>query len=199
MLRPANLGFTVDELKRRYLWSKDDDLQYWSGAIPTARTFEEFQQILPERDWPRDGKRRSYAILDQSGELIGMVSCYSIEWTSRTGELGVYIGEPNLWSRGLGTDAILTLLRHLFLDLGFRRVYLNTYASNTRALRSYSKVGFERTGTRRRFRPSVGYYREIRMLIDREGYLARHPLDGRETPGAAGIAKSAAPSPASSH
>jgi ribosomal-protein-alanine N-acetyltransferase len=174
ILRPANRGFTLEEQKRRFDWSRDEDLQYWSGSIPTARTFFEFQRTLSEKDWPSDGRRRSFAILAYDGELIGMVSCYAIDWMQLSGELGVYIGERRLWSRGLGTDAILTLLRHLFCDLGLKSVFLNTYETNVRALRSYEKVGFRSMGARRRFRPRVGYYREVRMAIDSESFVARH-------------------------
>jgi RimJ/RimL family protein N-acetyltransferase len=172
VLRPATLGFTIAELHKRFAWSKDTELQYWSGNIPSAKTFVEFTMLLPERDWPSDGRRRSFAILDFEGELVGMVSCYALDWTGRTGELGVYIGDRPRWGQGLGTDAIATMLRHLFEDLGLSSIHLNTYATNLRALGSYAKVGFKKTAVRRRFRPSVGYYREIRMELGREHFAA---------------------------
>ena len=170
VLRPANRGFTLSEQLRRFEWSHDAELQYWSGSIPSAKTFREFQRVLPERDWPSDGRRRSHGILDHDGTLVGMVSCYALDWSQKTAELGVYIGDRNRWGQGLGTDAVATLLRHLFDDLDFRSIHLNTYASNTRALRSYAKVGFKKTEARRRFRPSIGYYREVRMELDRKRY-----------------------------
>jgi RimJ/RimL family protein N-acetyltransferase len=169
-LRPANLGFSLQELLKRFEWSRDSELQYWSGSIPSAKTFQEFQRLLPERDWPPDGRRRSYAILDRSCELVGMVSCYALDWGSGTGELGVYIGDRNRWGEGLGTDAIRTLLQHFFQELGFRSIHLNTYATNLRALRSYAKLGFHKTAARRRFRPSVGYYREVRMELTKDEF-----------------------------
>lgn len=172
ILRPANLGFSPAELRLRYSWSKDEELQYWSGSIPSGRTFDEFERMLPDRDWPADGRRRSFAILDRRLRLIGMVSCYAVDWHRRTGELGVYLGDRECWGQGAGTDAVSTLLRHLFADLHFECVSLNTYATNNRALRSYAKVGFQRVSTRRRFRPSVGYYREVRMELDRPMYLS---------------------------
>lgn len=176
VLRPANREFTLAELEKRFSWSQDEELQYWSGSIPSARTFAEFQRLLPERDWPADGGRRSYAILDHAGCLVGMVSCYGLNWTARTGELGVYIGDRDRWGKGLGSDAVATLLAHLFDDVGLERVQLNTYATNHRALRSYAKVGFEKTAARRRFRPSVGYYREVRMEIDRTRFQGQRPV-----------------------
>ncbi len=174
ILRPANRGFSLEEQRRRFRWSKDDDLQYWSGNIPSARTFAEFQRTLPDRDWPSNGRRRSYGILTLSGELIGMVSCYAIDWKDRSAELGVYIGERQLWDQGLGTDAIQTLLTHFFTDVGIERIVLHTYESNVRAIRSYEKVGFRSLGSRRRFRPGTGYYQEVKMVLESDSF----PLDG---------------------
>src|SRR5947209_13373481 len=45
-LRPASWGFSEDELQRRYRWSLDDDLQYWSGTIPGGRTFNQFKDSV---------------------------------------------------------------------------------------------------------------------------------------------------------
>lgn len=174
-LRPGKAGFTETELLRRFGWSKDAILQYWSGSIPTAKTFPEFRRVISERDWPRDGSRRSYAILAEHHGLVGMVSCYGIDWKNRSGELGVYIGDSRLWGQGLGTDAVRTLIDHVFDDLGLRRICLNTFASNDRALRSYHRVGFRRVSTRRRFRPVIGYYKEVRMELDRDD--RKHPSE----------------------
>lgn len=164
-LRPALAGFSTEELMRRFAWSKDANLQYWSGSIPSAKTFTEFCRVIGERDWPRDGSRQSFAIVDPVHGLVGMVSCYAIDWRNHTGELGVYIGESRLWGHGIGTDAVRALVHHAFGNLHLQCISLNTFANNHRALRSYSRVGFRRVATRRRFRPVIGYYKEVRMEI----------------------------------
>ncbi|HZT95930.1 MAG TPA: hypothetical protein VFB34_03740, partial [Chloroflexota bacterium] len=53
-------------------------------------------------------------------------------------------------------------------------MFLHTYESNRRAIRSYEKVGFRALGKRRRFRPSIGYYQEIKMVLDRQTFIAEH-------------------------
>lgn len=182
-LRPANWGFTEDEWRRRYVWSLDEELQYWSGSLPGGRSLEQFKHLTPQRDWPSDGRRISYAIYTKGGELIGMVSCYGIEgrWGSASlvGELGVYIGEKRYWSHGYGTDAVSTFLRHLFTDLGFHLIYLHTYESNVRAQKSYLRVGFEEREKRRRYSTRVGYHQELRMEISRERF---EQLQGSRVP-----------------
>jgi ribosomal-protein-alanine N-acetyltransferase len=165
LLRPAVWGFSEDELRRRYRWSHDDVLQYWSGSIPNGRTFRHFVDTLRQRDWPDDGRRISYAILKRDEELAGMVSCYNIDREHHIGEIGIYLGEKDLWGHGLGTDALVTFVAHLFHDLGFESVYLHTYQSNIRAQRSYARVGFESREVKRRYAPRVGYHDEVRMEL----------------------------------
>ena len=178
-LRPALWGFSEEELRRRYRWSHDDVLQYWSGSIPNGRSFTHFVDTVMGRDWPDDGRRISYAILTKECELVGMVSCYNIDRVNRTGEIGIYLGEKDRWGGGLGTDALTAFVRHLFTDLGFRSVYLHTYQSNVRAQRSYVRVGFELKETKRRYAPRVGYHDEVRMLLTAERFFELH---GAEEP-----------------
>lgn len=178
-LRPASWGFNEDELRTRYRWSLDDELQYWSGSLPGGRSYEHFKQNVGLRDWPEDGRRVSYAILSKQSELLGMVSCYNIDSHGRTGELGVYIGDKAQWSHGYGTDAIITFLRHLFTNLGFESVYLHTYESNVRAQHSYLRVGFQTDELRRRYSPRVGYHEELRMTITRGRFAELHGLRER--------------------
>lgn len=173
-LRPAFWGFSETELERRYRWGKDDLLQYWSGSIPAGRTVEQFRNTLGQRDWPSDGKRISYAILAENDDLIGMVSCYSIDKRHHVGEIGIYLGEKNFWGQGYGTDALIAFLRHLFNDLEFESVYLHTYESNQRAQRSYLRIGFETQDKRRRYSPRLGYHDELRMSISRDTFRELH-------------------------
>jgi RimJ/RimL family protein N-acetyltransferase len=149
-------------------------LQYWSGTIPGGRNYEQFRATVAQRDWPSDGKRISYAILTNVGELIGMVSCYNIDRRYDVGELGIYLGEKDYWGKGYGTDALVTFLRHLFTDLGLRSVYLHTYESNVRAQRSYTRAGFDVTDRRRRYAPRLGYHTEIRMSITADTFDRLH-------------------------
>jgi RimJ/RimL family protein N-acetyltransferase len=176
VLRPALWGFSEEELRRRYRWSHDDVLQYWSGSIPNGRSFRHFVDTVGQRDWPDDGRRISYAILLRDGELVGMVSCYNIDRGHRSGEIGIYLGEKDLWGHGMGTDALILFVRHLFTDLGFDSVYLHTYQSNVRAQRSYARVGFESREVKRRYAPRVGYHDEVRMELTRERFSRIHGL-----------------------
>ena len=53
--------------------------------------------------------------------------------------------------RGLGTDALRTLVRYLIDVRGHFRLTIDPAVSNTRAIRSYEKVGFKPVGVMRRY------------------------------------------------
>jgi RimJ/RimL family protein N-acetyltransferase len=105
-----------------------------------------------------------------------MISYYNWMPERGTAELGIYIGERQLWDKGYGTEAVRTLLDHLFQTTSLRAMYLNTYATNERARGSYQKVGFETMGTARKYSTRIGYYVDVQMRITREDFVARYGL-----------------------
>jgi aminoglycoside 6'-N-acetyltransferase len=53
--------------------------------------------------------------------------------------------------RGLGSDAIRTLARHLIEERGHHRLSIDPAADNARAIRAYERVGFRRVGVLRSY------------------------------------------------
>lgn len=173
-LRHVSLGFSRDELLRQFRWGLDEELQYWSGSVPTAPTLGQFEADVANWSRQRDARRDRYAILDERESQIGMVSYYNVVFERGQAELGIYIGDRSAWSKGYGTEAILTLLGHLFRNTTLKMMYLTTYASNGRAQACYRKCGFEVVGTMRKYSSRAGYYVDVQMRTSREDFLARH-------------------------
>jgi len=59
--------------------------------------------------------------------------------------------DPSAHGRGLGTDAVRTLARHLVDDHGHHRLVIDPAADNDAAIRCYAKVGFRPVGVMRRY------------------------------------------------
>jgi len=53
-------------------------------------------------------------------------------------------------SRGLGTEAVRRIVRHLIDDRGHHRITIDPAAANIAAIRAYQKVGFRPVGIMRR-------------------------------------------------
>lgn len=63
--------------------------------------------------------------------------------------LDIYV-DPAVHGRGVGTDAVRTLARHLIDDHGHHRLEIDPAADNAVAIRCYTKVGFRPVGILRR-------------------------------------------------
>ena len=68
--------------------------------------------------------------------------------------------------RGLGTDAVRTLARYLIEVRGHHRLTIDPAADNTRAIRTYEKVGFKPVGVLRRYERGVDGTFHDGLLMD---------------------------------
>lgn len=67
--------------------------------------------------------------------------------------------------RGLGPDALRTLLGHLFETRGHHRVTIDPMVHNTRAIRAYEKAGFRPVGVMRQAeRDAAGIWRDNLLM-----------------------------------
>lgn len=100
------------------------------------------------------------------GEVIGLAQFHE-ENTPDYRHASIDIGIGTAWQdRGLGTDAVRTLARHLVNDRGHHRLVIDPAAANGRAIRCYAKVGFRPVGTLRSYeRDPAGGWRDG-LLMD---------------------------------
>jgi aminoglycoside 6'-N-acetyltransferase len=68
--------------------------------------------------------------------------------------------------RGIGTDAVRMLARYLIDVRGHHRLTIDPAASNTRAIRTYEKVGFKPVGVMRRYERGVDGTYHDGLLMD---------------------------------
>ncbi len=67
----------------------------------------------------------------------------------RHASIDIYL-DPAVHGQGIGTDAVATMARHLFVDHGHHRLEIDPAADNVAAIRAYTKVGFRPVGVTRR-------------------------------------------------
>ncbi|AUA10110.1 GNAT family N-acetyltransferase [Streptomyces sp. SID8382] len=89
--------------------------------------------------------------IEYEGTVVGM-----IQWSAETdpdyrhASIDIYL-DPAVHGRGLGTDAVRTLARHLISDHGHNRIVIDPAADNAAAIRAYAKVGFRPVGVMRSY------------------------------------------------
>jgi RimJ/RimL family protein N-acetyltransferase len=95
--------------------------------------------------------------------LVGSAGTHGVDWRNRTTEIGLVIGDPSAWGRGIGTEVTRLFLRHAFATLNLHRVWLRVYADNAAARRVYEKAGFLQEGTQREADFRDGRYRDVEV------------------------------------
>ena len=81
--------------------------------------------------------------------MIGFVAFDGINWQHGDTFVAIGIGDPAYRGNGYGTDAMRVMLRYGFMELNLRRIQLNTFSYNERAIKSYFKAGFVEEGRQR--------------------------------------------------
>ena len=85
------------------------------------------------------------------GEVAGLIQHdEETDADFRHAGIDLFLGTP-YHGRGLGTDAVRTMARHLVRDHGHHRVVIDPAADNERAVRAYEKAGFRRVGVMREY------------------------------------------------
>ena len=126
-------------------------LEFYEGR-DKRYTPELIQEDFFEDD-EEDGGNMIKAILEYDGKSIGYGQIYGI-----TGEayeeygyenrnetvygIDQFIGEPDYWNRGIGTEYLRIVLKYLREEKGADAVILDPHQDNARAIKCYQKTGF---------------------------------------------------------
>lgn len=88
--------------------------------------------------------------LKENDLYIGNVNLSSINWINRSAEYSIMIGDKTKHAKGYGDEATNLILQYAFCELNLKRIYLTVREDNERALKLYSKIGFQKEGLLRK-------------------------------------------------
>ncbi len=98
-------------------------------------------------------------IYKETSAHIGNIKLGNINWYHRCGDIGLIIGKPEFYGRGIATEAISLACEYGFRNLGLHRITSGAYASNIGSIRAFEKNGFQQYG-----KPSQAYYFEGKYI-----------------------------------
>jgi RimJ/RimL family protein N-acetyltransferase len=143
VLRPM----TMADLPRLMGWGSQPEFRWQQWGMQPGR-FEE-----PDaRKWiefmTRDGESGAW-VIEHAGRPIGFVNFRDVKPKGRSCEIGIGIGEPGLWGKHLGREALTLEVGYLQAELGMHRIGLSVIAHNDRAIWMYKSLGFVVEGIER--------------------------------------------------
>lgn len=132
----------IEDAVNDYTWSSDPELARLDAASPLKISFPEFMASHSEGLQYSSARRRRFAIETLDGKHIGNCTYYDIDERKGEAELGIMIGDRQYWNQGYGSDAVTTLVSHIFQETKLNRIYLSVLDWNIRAQKCFEKSGF---------------------------------------------------------
>jgi RimJ/RimL family protein N-acetyltransferase len=143
-------------------WYNDPEITRFLGIPFPAISLRQERAITERID--DDPNRRAYSIVLKDATLIGNCEIRAFNWSARSCEVGIVIGEKQYWGQGYGGEALDLLLRIAFDGLNLHKVWLTCAAYNERGLRAYRRIGFREEGRLRDDRFVDGRYHDTVVM-----------------------------------
>lgn len=165
-LRPV-LRSDIPNLVR---WVNNPDVRnYIAAHLPAMEKNEE--------DWleklAKDPSSDFVLVIEtKDGHAIGVMGVHRINWRDRICTTGANIGEKEYWGKGLGTEAKMLLLDHLFNSLNLHKVCSQVIVYNKRSYNYSRRCGYKEEGKLRKHAFRKGrYWDVINLAVFREDFL----------------------------
>ena len=81
------------------------------------------------------------------GESVGFTGIFHIDWVSRDGETGIFIGRSDLYGRGIASEAVRLRMAYVWNELGLHRAHNWIALANRGSWRANQKSGYAQIGT----------------------------------------------------
>lgn len=139
ILRPLAEG---DEAELRRIHETPEVVRWWDA---------------PSEGFPwTDDPESTRLTIEVDGAVAGLVQfTEELEPRYRHAAIDLFL-DPPLHGRGLGTEAVRRVVRHLIDDRGHHRITIDPATANAAAIRAYEKAGFKRVGVMRRYERDIG-------------------------------------------
>jgi aminoglycoside 6'-N-acetyltransferase len=139
VVRPLAAG---DEAELRRILATPEVWRWWDA---------------PDDGFPwTDDPESTRLTIEVDGAVAGLIQfSEELEPKYRHAAIDVFL-DPALHGRGLGTEAVRRVARHLIDDRGHHRITIDPAAANAAAIRAYEKAGFRPVGIMRGYERDAG-------------------------------------------
>jgi RimJ/RimL family protein N-acetyltransferase len=159
------------DLQRLQEMERNVEIEVIAAGAWYPRPFESFERSFQK--YTVDDPEPSWFGIEADGNLIGLADLHHKDRFVGKAEVGITIYDPDYLGKGYGRDAMRVLCDWAFRIQGFRRLYLEVFSHNERAIRAYRACGFVEEGRLREHAYCDGQYVDmIVMGLMRDEWLA---------------------------
>jgi len=127
-----------------WYWFNDPELQRLTVHYPLSPNFDELE--IHYNKTILDPSTEYFIIHSFDNKAIGTVDLYNIDFRNRRSSLGIMIGDCEYRGMGYGQDALNTIIKFAFNELGIVRIETKVVEYNKRAIKTLENCGFLQEG-----------------------------------------------------
>lgn len=169
---------TEDLVGNYFNWFNDREVTRWTqhGIFPnTSQAMEKYYESVSHSKTDLV----LAIILQDDHRHVGNIGIHRIHPIFRSAEVGILIGEKDVWGQGIGTQSIQLMVSHAFLRLNLHRLYAGAVIKNLGCIRAFEKVGFIREGMARQAYFCEGEYLDcINLSLLQSDWLMNRKSEG---------------------
>ena len=94
---------------------------------------------------------------------VGLVTLHDLNWKNRSASVGIKISNKYR-SLGIGTDAVMAIMRYAFDELGLHRLESTVFDDNVASINLFKKCGWFVEGTKREAVYKAGRFRNLHVI-----------------------------------
>ena len=155
--------FERRHLEKTLVWANDPDFSRLLDRAWFISDYEHEQWFLKLHQ-KKDSLNYFAIEIDTTGDHIGNIWLWNIDWRHRKAEISILIGESSFHGKGLGTKAIEMITLFAFEKLNLHKVYAHVLAINPRAKRAFEKAGLDVEGQLKADRWTCDQYSDVFIL-----------------------------------
>lgn len=129
---------------------------------PELRRIHSTPEVSRWWDFPDDGfptadePGATRLTIEVDGAVAGLIQYFEEQDPNyRHAAIDLFL-DPAVHGRGIGTDALTRVVRHLIDDRRHHRITIDPAATNAAAIRTYEKAGFKQVGIMHQYERNVG-------------------------------------------
>jgi RimJ/RimL family protein N-acetyltransferase len=149
-------AFPPDRLALIVQWRNDDAVNAF--LRPGLRTLTEVEEWYTQYFTRADNQL--FAVYCAQ-TLVGYGTLEHLDTTHKNCEIGIVIGDPRYWNKGLGILVVRQLTTLAFTVYHMHRVYAVIQGSNLASMRCFTKAGFQHEGRWREARYVNGTFIDL--------------------------------------
>ncbi len=102
-----------------------------------------------------------FVIETKEDGAVGIATLTNIDWKNKRATHGIKLANKERRTKGIGTDAVMAIMRYAFDELGLHRLDGSWFDDNEASKHLYEKCGWTAEGVRREFIYKNGKYRDL--------------------------------------